>query len=247
MNNNNIAVIILAAGMGKRMKSQKAKVLHKVLGKPMIIHVTKTAGKIAGDNIIVVVGHQAETVRKTVAEKYEAIFAYQEKQLGTGHAVMCALPYLSDHVKDVVILYGDVPLLTSETVMLLISEHKNNDNDITVLTVELNNPTGYGRVLFGENGNVLKIVEEADANSDEKKIKIINSGIYCVKKDYLKVSLKKIKSDNAQKELYLTDIIEIGNQDRKKVGKIIIDNSNEVIGVNSYQDLQATERLVRDR
>lgn len=243
----NIAVIILAAGKGTRMKSNKAKVLHGINGRPMISHVVETASKAAGKNVIVVIGHQAEAVREIVSEQADVVFAYQDKQLGTGHAVMCALPHLSEEIKEVVILCGDVPLLLADTVIRLMESHKKENSDITILAVEIDNPTGYGRMQVDENGNVARIIEEADATLEEKKIKIINSGIYCVNKEFLKKSLSKIKSDNAQKELYLTDIIEIGHRDKKKVRLYVGTDIDEVVGVNSCLDLIKAEKLMQKR
>ena len=247
MNKKNVAVIILAAGLGTRMKSNKAKVLHELLGRPMILYVTKTAVNVAGNDVIAVIGHQAEKVREIVSNTYEVHYAYQEEQLGTGHAVMCGLPYLAEHVEKVVILCGDVPLLTPETIIELVEKHENEKNDITVLAVEIDEPTGYGRIVADSDGNVSRIVEEADAGPPEKEIKIINSGIYCVEKEYLKEALEKIEPDNAQNELYLTDIIEIGKKDTKKIGLLVGNYADEVIGINSCDDLTAAEVLMKNK
>jgi len=242
-----IAAIILAAGKGTRMKSNKAKVLHGINGRPMINHVIATAEKVAGKNIIVVIGHQRETVRKNASEQAEVIFACQDEQLGTGHAVMCAIPHLSEEIKEVVILCGDVPLLLADTVIRLIESHKKENSDVTILAVEVDNPTGYGRMQVDENGNVARIIEEADATLEEKKIKKINSGIYCVNKEFLKESLSKIKSDNAQKELYLTDIIEIGYREKKRMRLFVGTDIDEVVGVNTCHDLIKAEKLMQKR
>jgi UDP-N-acetylglucosamine diphosphorylase/glucosamine-1-phosphate N-acetyltransferase len=243
----NVAVLILAAGLGTRMKSDRAKVLHDILGEPMIIYVTKTAASIAGDNVVVVVGHQAEIVRQIVSKELNTSFAFQEKQLGTGHAVMCGLPYLSEEIENVVILCGDVPLLTPGTVMALVDSHEKGKNHITVLAVEVEDPTGYGRMVVEDNQSVAKIVEEADASAEEKDIKIINSGVYCVQKEFLQYSLGEIKADNKQKELYLTDIIEVGKRDKKRVCMIMGDDPSEIIGVNSIDDLKEAEKLMKKR
>ncbi|RZB34393.1 MAG: bifunctional UDP-N-acetylglucosamine pyrophosphorylase / Glucosamine-1-phosphate N-acetyltransferase [Desulfobacteraceae bacterium Eth-SRB1] len=242
---NRVAVIILAAGMGTRMKSSKPKVLHEILGKPMVMYVVKTANKVAGSNVILVVGNQAEKVREVLSENYELIFALQEKQLGTGHAVLCALPYVPEYIEQVVILCGDVPLLSSSTVLRLLDDHIRKKRDVTLLAVEVDNPEGYGRVLFDKNMDVFEIVEEADASEEQKKIKIINTGIYCVKKKFLIDSLHKIKSNNAQCEYYLTDIIKIGYLGKKVVGVMVGTDCEEVIGVNNDEELIAAENIMR--
>lgn len=241
------AVIILAAGQGKRMKSEKAKVLHEILGKPMVMYVLETAQKIADKNVVLVIGNQAEKVRNRVLKNFNPIFALQEEQLGTGHAVSCALPYLSDNIKEVIILCGDVPLLTHKTLMQLFRDHVHAGRDISLLAVELEDPKGYGRILVDEKRRLLGIVEEADASMEQKKIKIINTGIYCVKKDFLIESLKKVGSDNIQAEYYLTDIVEIGHREGKIIGVVVSEDWKETIGVNNRQDLMKAEHIMRNR
>ncbi|UCF90578.1 MAG: NTP transferase domain-containing protein [Desulfobacterales bacterium] len=242
---NQVAVIILAAGLGTRMKSDKAKVLHEILGKPMVLYVVETARAVAGDDVILVVGNQAEEVRRVVATNGQSLFAFQDKQLGTGHAVLCALPHIPDHCANVLILCGDVPLITAETLCQLIQDHEQNQRDITVVAVEIDNPTGYGRILIDENRQVYGIVEESDANGDQKKIRTINTGIYCVKKDFLKSALEKIRPDNSQGEFYLTDIIQIGYSEKKLAGVFMGQNEKEFQGVNTWQELQRVEALMR--
>ena len=229
------------------MKSDKAKVLHKINGKPMILYVAQTAKNVAGNCIVFVIGYQSEQVKKTVSDFGDFEFAYQHEQLGTGHAVSCALPFLPNYVNDVVILCGDVPLLTSETVIRLIKDHKSAKRDLSLLAVTLDNPEGYGRVFYDENMNVTKIVEEADADVEQKSVKTVNSGIYCVDKEFLSAALKKINSDNSQKEYYLTDIIQIGYSEGKKVGALVSDDYEEVIGVNSLKDLNKAEYVLMNR
>jgi UDP-N-acetylglucosamine diphosphorylase/glucosamine-1-phosphate N-acetyltransferase len=241
------AIVILAAGLGKRMKSGKAKVLHEILGKPMIMYVVETANRIAGNNVVLVIGNQADKVREMVSESAEVIFALQKDQLGTGHAVSCALPYLPDNTQEVVVLCGDVPLLTFETVMRLIKDHVKAKRDISLLAVEIDNPKGYGRVLFDKNRNVSGIVEEADASAEQKRIKTINTGIYCIKKEFLFDSLQKVRSDNVQGEFYLTDIVKIGYREGKVVGVIIGGDCDETIGVNNRHDLMTVENIMRNR
>jgi UDP-N-acetylglucosamine diphosphorylase/glucosamine-1-phosphate N-acetyltransferase len=241
------AVIILAAGLGTRMKSDMAKVLHKVCGKPMISHVVDMASEVAGENIIVVTGYQSDEVRETVRRSAQVGFAFQEKQLGTGHAVQCAMIELHEEVENVIILCGDVPLLSAITVLRFIESHKKQNNQITVLAVEVENPTGYGRMIVNRDGKLVKIVEEADATLDEKNIKIINSGIYCVERKFLEYSLRMLRTDNAQNEYYLTDIIAIGANENKKIGLFMGKDSDEVVGINCIQDLVEAEKLMKNR
>lgn len=242
-----VAVIILAAGLGTRMKSDKAKVLHNLEGKPMILYVTAVATALAGREVVVVTGHQADKVKQVVSEAFEAHYAYQAEQLGTGHAVQCALPELAPSVTKVVILCGDVPLLSLETLQELLQSHDRNHHDITVLSVEVDNPTGYGRIVVDASGRLLRIVEEADADPAEKEINLINSGIFCVERDCLIDALSRLKPDNIQKELYLTDIIQIGNDRGDNVGTVVGRNADEVIGVNSPEDLARVAALVHGR
>ncbi|MGD2270868.1 MAG: NTP transferase domain-containing protein [Desulfobacterales bacterium] len=245
---DNIAVIILAAGLGTRMHSNKAKVLHEILGKPMVLYVIETAQKVARGDIIVVIGTQGDKVREAVSKRENRlIFAYQDQQLGTGHAVLCALPHLSDHVGAVVILCGDVPLITAETVLKLIDSHVNNSRDITVLAVKMDDPTGYGRILTDQHGQVRGIVEEVDATEEQKKINTINTGIYCVNSRILADLLQKISPDNTQSEIYLTDIVALGYKANKSVGVFTGGNLTEFYGINNRQDLSKVQTLMRKR
>jgi UDP-N-acetylglucosamine diphosphorylase/glucosamine-1-phosphate N-acetyltransferase len=244
---NDASVIILAAGLGTRMKSRKAKVLHELSGRPMILYVVETASEVVNDNVVLVVGHQAEKVRQIVSERYRVTYALQEKQLGTGHAVLTAMQYLPTFTRDVVILYGDVPLLMPQTIRKLLVDHRTSNRDITLLGVELDNPTGYGRLLLDKNRDPRKIVEESDATPEQKQIKTINTGIYCVKKNVLSETLQKTNTRNAQGERYLTDIIEIGNKTGMDVGAVFTDTVEEIIGVNTPSELKTAEKIMRKR
>ncbi len=241
----NTAVIILAAGKGTRMKSDRAKVLHELNAVPMIHYVVKTAIAVTPDHVHVVVGHQAAEVERTVARQFDTGFVTQAEQKGTGHAVQCALPYLSETVEHVVILCGDVPLLTLPTVQRLLTRHHQTRSDITVLAVHIDQPKGYGRVIINENRQMEGIVEEADADDLQKKITLINSGIYCVKKSILAEALNRITVNNAQNEFYLTDIIGIGYQQGLRLGVEIGDNPHEVIGINTLAELERAEKILR--
>jgi len=244
---NKVAVIILAAGMGTRMKSDTAKVLHEVAGQPMIIYVVDAARKVAGDNVVVVIGNQAQLVRECLSGIDDLIFAHQDKQLGTAHAALCALPHIPDHCKEVVILCGDVPLIEPQTITELVEDHLHDAHDVSLLAVELDNPYGYGRVLIGGDQRVSGIIEEADATARQKKIKLINTGIYCINKNFLLEALPKIGSGNAQGELYLTDIMTIGYREKKKMGVRIGTDYQQILGVNTCQDLELVDEIMKKR
>ena len=242
-----IAVVILAAGLGTRMKSNRAKVLHKVCGRPMVSYVVETARKVAGNNVILVVGNQADKVRETVSELGAFRYAQQAEQLGTGHAVLCALPHIPEHCQEVVILCGDVPLIKADTVMHLVKSHTDEKRDVSVLAVALDDPTGYGRILLDENSRVQAIVEESDATAEQKGITLINSGIFCVKKEFLLWAVPAIKSDNVQGEIYLTDIVEIAYAGEKHIGVTVGSNNFEVTGINTVQELKRVERVMKNQ
>ena len=243
---NNVAAIILAAGLGTRMKSDLAKVLHPILGKPMICYVLETAYALAAENIVVVVGHQADEVIRICSQTPGLGFALQKEQLGTGHAVQCAMPELAEDVEDVLILCGDVPLLKAETVKRLLYDHRENQRILSLLAVSVDQPHGYGRVIMDDQRNLTRIVEEADANADEKKVRLINSGIYCVARRFLDASLARITSENAQGEFYLTDIIGIGYAEGQKIGVKVGADDLEVSGVNSIEDLKFVEQVLTE-
>lgn len=242
------AIVILAAGKGTRMKSDKAKVLHELAGRPMISYVVDTACRVVGENVVLVVGHQAPAVTATVCAEHAGLrFALQSEQLGTGHAVGCALAHLPKSTDTVVVLCGDVPLLTAGTIQALMHDHALAGRDISVLAVTVENPTGYGRILMDDARNLRAIVEEADATPPEKKIKTINSGIYCVNRAYLHTALHQIQPDNAQAEYYLTDIVAVGYREGRNVGVLVSANADEIVGVNTLKDLQHAEKLIKNR
>jgi UDP-N-acetylglucosamine diphosphorylase/glucosamine-1-phosphate N-acetyltransferase len=242
-----IAVVILAAGLGKRMKSTRAKVLHEVLGKPMVVYVVETAVQIAGKAVVVVVGNQAEEVRRVVSRSAEVAFAYQERQLGTGHAVMCAMPHLPEDSEEIMVLCGDVPLITAATLRTLVADHVQAGRDASLLAVDVDHPHGYGRILTTPDGRISGIVEEADATDEQRTIRTINSGIYCINRHFLEEALPRLTSDNAQGEFYLTDIIRIGFASGRKVGAAWADNADEILGINTPQDLSRVEAIFNKR
>ncbi len=243
-----IEFIVLAAGLGTRMKSDKAKVLHELNGKAMILYIIETLKNIVETNIIVVVGYQAEQVKKVINELHEVSFAYQKNQLGTGHAVSTAMPYIRQETENIVILCGDVPLIRDETLKKLIMEHSNGKCDMTILATKISDPTGYGRIIVNEKNVVTKIVEETDADETEKKINTINTGIYCVRKEFLSNALKIVKPSNVQGEFYFTDVINIGYKEQKKIQAVILgEDPNEYIGINSKNELEKAEKIVFER
>lgn len=234
--------IILAAGEGKRMYSKKPKVLHEICGIPMVEHVCSCAKAAGAEKVVVVVGHCAEEVQKSL----EGVsFVFQETQLGTGHAVMQADKYIDDEI--VLVLCGDTPLLKAETLSSMYENHKAQNNHATVLTAELENPFGYGRIIRDSNGNIIAIAEERDADSEQKIIREINSGIYLFEGQFLKAAIKEIDNNNAQGEYYLTDVIKILNDKNCKVGAYKIEDYKEIMGVNNRWQLSEAEALMRDR
>ncbi len=262
--NNELAVVILAAGLGKRMKNpDKPKVMFEVNGKPMIQYVVELALKVNAHRIIPIVGHHREQVIIFVTELIPELpspteggsletpegsedvsnavfdFVIQEPQLGTGHAVMQTENILKDFKGNVLILSGDVPLLSYETLERLISEHIENNFDATLLTTAFKDPTGYGRIVRDANGEFQNIVEHKDATDDEKKIKEINPAIYIVKSPVLFETLNKITPNNKQKEYYLTDIFHF--IPKENVGTVITEDELEVTGVNSIEQLKEME------
>ena len=244
---HHVAVVILAAGLGKRMKSGRAKVLHEVMGKPMVVYVVEAAIPVAGPAVVVVVGNQAEAVQREVACRAEVRFALQDRQLGTGHAVQCALPYLLSECREVMVLCGDVPLIRSATLKALLDAHVQAGSDVTLLAVDLDQPHGYGRVLIDPAGNVMGIVEEADASDQQRAIRTINSGIYCINRRFLEETLPLLTNDNAQGEFYLTDIIRIGSESGRSIGVTWASDPNEILGINTPQDLARVEAILRGR
>ena len=237
--------VILAAGMGTRMKSKMPKVLHKVCGKPLskwVIDASKAAG---ADKVCAVVGHKAETVKEVLGDVCE--FALQAEQKGTGHAVIQAIDVIKNSKGEVVILNGDTPLITAETINKAIEYHKNNGNQATVITAILDDATGYGRIVRDNDGSVLKIVEQKDASEEEKKINEVNSGMYVFDAQSLVYALDKITPNNAQGEYYLTDTLEILLSAGKKIGGYAISDNDEIRGINDRVQLNEAEKIMQKR
>ena len=241
----NIISVVMAAGKGTRMKTNKSKVVHKIYGRELVNRVIDTAEKVGSDEIICVVGHQKESVMDAIGNR--AKFAIQEDLLGTGHALMQAVPYLEGKRGKVLILYGDVPLIREETLRSLIKRSEDNSEYATIITAMYDNPTGYGRIIRDVDGRVVEIVEEKDATEDQRKIKEINSGIYCFDIEELLKAIKEIKPNNAQGEYYLTDVIKIMSEKGLKTGALIVEDNTEILGVNDRIQLELLTRVLRMR
>jgi len=238
-----IAVIILAAGKGKRMKSDLAKVLHRVLGRPMIEHLLNTLVTLNVKKIVIVVGYQADRVKDALSKfNNKADFVLQERQLGTGHAVLTAEDKIKDFSGDILVLAGDVPFLSGETIQKLVEVHRREKAAATVLSSIPPDASGYGRIVRIPGTDVVdKIVEHKDATEDEKKIGEINTGTFCFDSKYLFEALREVKADNIQKEYYLTDVMEVLRNKGHKAAVYLTDNADEVLGVNSFEQLADLE------
>lgn len=241
----NVIAIVMAAGKGTRMKTNKAKVVHKIYGKELVKRVVETAYKSGIKDIITVVGHKKEEVERVLGDSVQ--YAYQDELLGTGHTAMQAIPYLKGKKGKVVILYGDVPIIRPETIKKLIRKSIVDREYATILTAIYDNPTGYGRVIRDIGGNVKAIIEEKDATEEEKCIKEINAGVYCFDIEELILALEKLRPDNAQGEYYLTDVIKIMNDKGLKTGAIIVEDNTEILGVNDRAQLEMLTRILRIR
>ena len=240
--------IILAAGKGTRMKSDMPKVLHTIFEKTLLGYVIDAVNNtgIADENFVIV-GHQAERVEEYINSKYaNAKCILQSPQLGTGHAVSMAVPYLNDFDGEVIILCGDTPLITSDTLKELVEAHRNMNSDITVMSAIFENPTNYGRVIRNSDNTLNSIVEEKDATLEQKAVKEINAGIYCLNWAKIKPAFSQLKTNNAQGEYYLTDIIKWGNEQNLSVNAYTLKDNEEIYGINSKSNLaEATKFLNR--
>jgi UDP-N-acetylglucosamine diphosphorylase/glucosamine-1-phosphate N-acetyltransferase len=231
------STIILAAGKGKRMKSDLAKVLHSVCGVPMLSYPVAAARAADSRKIVVVIGHQAERIRETFRDQ-GLIFVEQREQLGTGHAVLQAQEIFQGYDGAIVILCGDVPLIRPETIRSLYEHHLGEEATVTVLTTIPAEPSGYGRMVKAADGSVLKIVEDKDAGTEEKLIREINTGIYCVESRFLFAAVGSLGNRNAQGEYYLTDIIELACRSGLRVASSVAPDPLEVMGINSPEELE---------
>ena len=242
-----IHVVVLAAGKGTRMKSAAPKVLHRAAALPLIEYVLRAADAVDPASTIVIVGHQADAVRRALANRSGLRFALQEPQLGTGHALLQAEPGLAGATGTLVLLSGDVPLLRHETLRALLERHRQHQATITVLTARLDAPDGYGRIIRKE-GQVAAIVEHKDATNEQRRIQEINSGIYAFDLGPLFGALKELRSGNAQGEYYLPDLVRIYRDRGLTVESVTVEDAREVLGVNSRRELaEVTAIINRER
>ena len=223
--------IILAAGKGTRMNSKLPKVLHKINGLPMADHVIRALAKCHLDQTVMVVGHEGELVQEVFGDRVD--YAVQREQLGTGHAIMCALPILRHDIDVIMVVCGDTPLLTGNSLLIMLQSFYNSDASCMVLTAKLPNPTGYGRIIRGEEEQVVAIIEEKDASVTEKRVSEINTGTYCFKVADLKEALEHLNNENAAGEYYLTDTISYLCKRGKVVAGQLLQDYHEILGVNN--------------
>ena len=247
-----ISTIILAAGKGKRMKNpNKPKVLFELNNKPLIEYVIELALSLDSDIIVPVVGNHKQKVIEFINERFKndiskIKFAHQDKQLGTGHAVNVTKKYFENYNGDILILSGDVPLLSKATVDRFIDYHKKNGFDASLLSAIMSEPAGYGRIIRDEQGRFIDIREDKDASDEEKKIREINSGIYLINCGYLFEGISTLKSDNAQGEYYLTDIFKYFKDNGLKIGALPVDDNIQIEGINTVEQLAELELKLKE-
>lgn len=241
-----LVALVLAAGKGTRMKSGKAKVLHEVFSSPMLHHVLRAIEPLSPARTLVIVGHQRHEVEKSL-EGFNVECVVQKVQQGTGHAVLTAEETLQGKDCTVMILCGDTPLIRTEILMTMYNHHRSQASTLTVMTTILDNPTNYGRILLGADGNISGIVEEKDASSEQRAIKEINAGIYLVNKKFLFEALHKVGTNNSQGEMYLTDIIALAAKSGCKMRKFLCPFPQDVLGVNSRVELAEAHKEIQRR
>ena len=250
-----LSAVVMAAGHGTRMRSARPKPLHRLCGRPMILHVLDALAELPVTRVVVVVGHRAEWVTKTLVEHAPpgmAIeFVEQEEQRGTGDAMSVALTGLPDEEDgddgDVVVLPGDTPLLRPGTLARLVRAHRATDDAATLLTAVLDDPTGYGRVVRGRDDAVARVVEDGDATDEERQVAEVNTSMYCFKRSVLAPALRRLSPANAQGEYYLTDVVEVLYEAGHRVGSVVVEDTMEVAGVNDRAQLAVAEAELRDR
>jgi len=245
MKNKDIIAIVMAAGKGTRMNSNKSKLVHKIYGKELVKRSVENAKKAGVTDVVAIVGHLKEQVQDVL--KNEVIYREQKEMLGTGHAVMQAIDYLEGKQGKVLVLNGDVPILRPETINRLIEKSTQKNEYATILTAIYDNPAGYGRIIRDEGGNVQAIVEDKDLLENQKNIQEINAGVYCFDIQELIKALSEITPNNAKGEYYLTDVIKIMNNKGLKTGAVIVEDNTEILGVNDRIQLEVLTKILQLR
>lgn len=236
--------MVLAAGKGKRMKSDLPKVFHALAGKPLLAYVLESLEKVPIRAVAIVIGHRGELIRDYFKGR-GLVFVEQTDQLGTGHAMLQAAPFWKDHKGTLVVLNGDVPLIRPETIRALCESHEHTHAAATVLTTEIDNPTGYGRIVRKSDGTVARIVEHRDATGEEKKIREINTGAFCFSAELLLPVLQRIQNKNDQGEYYLTDTLQQFLELGEHVGAYPVLDFHEVSGINTAEELEGLEEHIQ--
>lgn len=239
-----LKAVILAAGKGTRMKSDLPKVVHTVNGKPMVEYSIDAVKGAGADKVCLVVGYKSEVVKEMVSSNVE--YVLQEEQLGTGHAVKCAKDFIGEQ-GEVLVLFGDTPLITGKTLRKLVEFHRTQQNKVTVLSAKVENPTGYGRIIRSKDNSFLKSVEHKDASEKELLSKEVNSGMYVFDAKELRMALDALTTNNAQGEYYLPDTLTIIKNKGFKVDAYVLEDAKEMTGVNDQEQLKEVERMIRER
>ncbi|KAB1435894.1 sugar phosphate nucleotidyltransferase [Candidatus Galacturonibacter soehngenii] len=241
---NQLKAVILAAGKGTRMKSDLPKVVHTVNGKPMVEYAIDAAKGAGADKVCLVVGYKSEVVKEMVTSNVE--YVLQEEQLGTGHAVKCAKDFIGEQ-GEILVLFGDTPLITGKTLGKLVEFHRTQQNKVTVLSAKVEDPTGYGRIIRSKDNSFLKSVEHKDASEEELLSKEVNSGMYVFDAKELSIALDALTTNNAQGEYYLPDTLTIIKNKGFKVDAYVLEDAKEMTGVNDQEQLKEVERMIRER
>lgn len=239
-----LKAVILAAGKGTRMESDLPKVIHTIHGKPMVEYVIEAVKEAGIEDICLIVGYKGEQVKAAVTSR--VVYAYQKEQLGTGHAVKCAGDFIGMQ-GEILVLCGDTPLITGKTLKQAMDFHKESKNQMTVISAIVDDPTGYGRIIRDKNGNFVKNVEHKDATEEERRSNEVNSGMYIFHASDLQNALSKITNDNVQGEYYLPDALEIIKKEGGKVDAYILEDSDEMAGVNTKAQLQSAADVMAKR
>jgi bifunctional UDP-N-acetylglucosamine pyrophosphorylase/glucosamine-1-phosphate N-acetyltransferase len=243
---NEIGVIILAAGLGKRMQSSLPKVMHHLCGKPLFLHVLTTARRLKPEKVAIVIGHCAEAVKRAYGGN-DVTWIVQPQQLGTGHAVLCAKNSFEAFAGDLLILSGDVPLVSEQTLKAMLCTHRQHGAALTLLTASVKEPAGYGRILRDGRGEIAGIVEERDATAAQRQIREVNAGAYVASSKFLFTALEGVKNHNDQGEYYLPDAVAIGLNQGRCMVTVEVDDPREMMGINTRQELALMEKTLQER